>query len=266
MSNFRFVPLTIAFASLITLTGHRHQSAIANPTIVAQSHSHSSTKLTMSEASEDVNYLVNLGLIKGHLIVAKELLELGEAEQAEPHIGHPVEEIYGDLEDQLSERGVPQFKQTLTNLHDWVKLKPNDPELWTHYNAAIAAVDQAIAELPDSQQQSPAFVLEVINHILATASAEYTAAISNGHIHEEIEYQDSRGFVLYVKNILYPSIEATLAEENPAANSQIKATLAELETAWPSVLPPNSPVVTPETVAMQVQTIAEISQGTISFK
>lgn len=271
MSNARHVPLAIAVGSLITLSGYRHDSSVAQ-TISPQSHvsqshvSQSHGQVAMMSESEDIDYMVNLGLIKGHLIVAKELLEMGEYEQAEPHIGHPVEEIYADLENPLNERGVPQFKQILINLHDWVKLKPNDPELWIHYHAALAAVERAIAALTDSKQQSPAFVLQVMNHILDTANAEYTAAISNGHIHEDIEYQDSRGFVLYVKNSLYPTIEATFAQEDQAANQDIKAILAELETAWPSVIPPNSPVVTPETVSMQVQTIAEISQRAIAAK
>ena len=54
-----------------------------------------------------------LGLMKGHLLVAQELLNQNQPKQAEPHIGHPVEEIYVDVEDQLNERKVKEFKTTL---------------------------------------------------------------------------------------------------------------------------------------------------------
>jgi len=40
--------------------------------------------------------------MKGHLIVAKELMAQGNYKQAEPHIGHPVEELYADVEGELT--------------------------------------------------------------------------------------------------------------------------------------------------------------------
>jgi hypothetical protein len=60
--------------------------------------------------AKDVDYMTKLALMKGHMMVAQELLDLQKPEQAEPHIGHPVEEIYADVEDQLSERNVKPFK------------------------------------------------------------------------------------------------------------------------------------------------------------
>ena len=43
--------------------------------------------------------MLKLGLIKRHMLVAGELLELKKPNQAEPHLGHPVEEIYIDIEE-----------------------------------------------------------------------------------------------------------------------------------------------------------------------
>lgn len=214
--------------------------------------------------AKDVNYLVNLGLMKGHMIVAKELLDRGKVAEAEPHIGHPVEEIYLDIEEELDARGVPQFKDTLNGLHDLVKYKPSDPAISQEYGASIVAIDNAIAALPEEQRRSPAFVLKAINGILDTANAEYGASISDGKFVEDIEYQDSRGFVLYVKDILYPSIEDKLAEENPQADRKIKSALAKLIVAWPGPIAPEAPVVSASKVDAGVQEIRETSKEAIA--
>ena len=66
--------------------------------------------VVLTGVAKDVDYMVKLGLMKGHLYVAKELLDQNQPKQAEPHIGHPVEEIYVDLEEQLNERKAKEFK------------------------------------------------------------------------------------------------------------------------------------------------------------
>ena len=57
--------------------------------------------VVLTGVDKDTDYMVKLGLMKGHLYVAKELLDLKKPKDAEPHIGHPVEEIYTDVADQI---------------------------------------------------------------------------------------------------------------------------------------------------------------------
>jgi hypothetical protein len=138
--------------------------------------------VVLTGVAKDVDYMSKLGLMKGHLLVAKELLEQGKPDQAEPHIGHPVEEIYVDVEDQLQERQVPEFKNTLISLQDLVKSNPKDTKVSTNFDQSMQAVDRAIQVLPESQRQSPQFVLPVINELLDAANSEYGAAIANDKI------------------------------------------------------------------------------------
>lgn len=220
--------------------------------------------IVLTGVAKDVDYMTKLGLMKGHMSVAKELLDLKKPEQAEPHIGHPVEEIYVDVQEQFQERKVPDFKDKLIRLQDLVKSKPNDPQLKTEFDAAMTAIDQAIAALPNEQRQSPAFVLQVINGLLDTASAEYTAAISNGKITEAIEYQDSRGFVDYAHNTLYKGIEAPLTKESPKTHEQAKTAFEQLSKAWPSPVPPATPVISADEVAAKIKTIEQSTQPVIT--
>ena len=218
--------------------------------------------IKLTGEAKDVDYMTKLGLMKGHMLVAKELLDLQKPAQAEPHIGHPVEEIYADVEDQLNDRNIKEFKTGLIALQDTVKAGAKDAnKVSTEFKTSVQAVDGAIAALPETQRTSPEFVLQVINGLLDTANSEYGAAIADGKIAQPIEYQDSRGFVVYA-NELYKAIEPQMAKDKAAANTTIQTTMADLLKAWPSALPPSPPVKTPDEVTKLVKTIEQAAQKT----
>jgi len=272
MSVFRYLFLAFATAVLMIVisctqtpnTADNSTPAPGAASSPATTIAENPTTSKLTGVAKDVDYMTKLGLMKGHMSVAKELLDLKKPEQAEPHIGHPVEEIYVDVQEQFQERKVSDFKDKLMRLQDLVKSKPNDPQLKTEFDATMAAIDQAIAALPNEQRQSPAFVLQVINGLLDTARAEYTAAISNGKITEAIEYQDSRGFVDYAHNTLYKGIEAPLTKESPKTHDQAKTAFEQLEKAWPSPVPPATPVISADEVAAKIKTIEQSSQPVIT--
>ncbi|MEW5856959.1 MAG: helix-hairpin-helix domain-containing protein [Cyanobacteriota bacterium] len=219
--------------------------------------------VVLTGEAKDVDYMTKLGLMKGHLLVARELLDQQKPEQAEPHIGHPVEEIYVDVEDQLKERNVKEFKTTLIGLQDLVKSKPKDASVKTSFTQSTEAVDAAIQALPETQRQSPKFVLQTINGLLDAANAEYGAAIANGKISAAIEYQDSRGFVNYA-DTLYQGIADKMVKENPEAHKAIADSMTQLKTAWPTAIPPAAPVKTPEEVNQLIKTIEKNAQTAIA--
>ncbi|MEA5571274.1 helix-hairpin-helix domain-containing protein [Calothrix sp. UHCC 0171] len=219
-------------------------------------------EVTLTGEVKDVDYMTKLGLMKGHLIVAKELLEQNKPKDAEPHIGHPVEEIYTDVEEQLNDRKVKEFKTTLISLQDLVKANGKAEQVKTNFSNSMQAVDGAIATLPSNQRSQNSFVLQVINGLLDSANSEYGAAVANGKIAAAIEYQDSRGFVVYA-NELYQTIASSMARENPEAHKGIEANMAELTKVWSSVNPPTKPVKTPEEVTKLVKAIEVDSQKAI---
>ncbi len=219
-------------------------------------------EINLQGEAKDVDYAIKLGLMKGHLLVAKELLEQNQPKQAEPHIGHPVEEIYVDIEEQLNERKVKQFKTTLVGLQDLVKSNPKNAKVKTDFVASVQAVDGAIAALPPSQRSKPGFVLQVMNGLLDSANSEYSAAIANGKVAAPIEYQDSRGFVTYA-NELYKGISSQVAQADPEAHKAIDTSLADLTKTWPTAIPPAKPVKTPDDVTKLVKVIEQNSQKVI---
>ncbi|ARV63296.1 DNA uptake protein [Nostocales cyanobacterium HT-58-2] len=219
-------------------------------------------EVVLTGEAKDVDYMTKLGLMKGHLLVAKELLDQNQPKQAEPHIGHPVEEIYVDVEEQLNERKVKEFKTSLISLQDFVKSNPKSSKVKTDFASSMQSVDNAATALPADQRSQPRFVLQVINGLLDAANSEYGAAIADGKISADIEYQDSRGFVNYV-NELYKGIGSKMAKEHPEEHKVIETSMAELTKVWPSAIPPAKPVKTPEDVTQLVKTIEQNSQKVI---
>jgi len=219
--------------------------------------------VVLTGVAKDIDYMTKLGLMKGHLLVAKELLDQGNPDQAEPHIGHPVEEIYADVEDQLNERKVLEFKNTLIRLQDLVKAGAKDVDkLNTEFQASVQAVDGAIAALSKQQLQDPNFVLQVINGLLDTANSEYGAAVADGKIGAVIEYQDSRGFVIYAET-LYKNISEQVVKNSPETDKAIVANMTELKKNWPTAIAPLAPVKTPDEVTQLIKTIEEDSRKVI---
>jgi hypothetical protein len=216
--------------------------------------------IVLTGEARDVDYMVKLGLMKGHLMVAKELLDLKKVTQAEPHIGHPVEEIYADVEDQLKERKVPEFKTPLISLLDLVKAGAKDPaKVDTNFSASMKSVDGAIEILPSTQRTSTKFALQIITGLLNTAKSEYKAAIADGKIAQVVEYQDSRGFVTYA-NQLYKTIEPQLKKDDPAVAKSIGTTLTDLTKAWPTPVAPAAPVKTSDQVTKLIESIESEAQ------
>jgi Helix-hairpin-helix motif len=221
--------------------------------------------IVLTGVEKDADYMVKLGLMKGHLYVAKELLDLNKPKDAEPHIGHPVEEIYTDVAEQLTERKVKEFKTTLIALEDLVKAGAKDmPKVTTNLKESQQSIDLAIAALPDAQRKNPNFVLQVINGLLDTANSEYGAAITDGKIKAAIEYQDSRGFITYSEQ-LYQGIAAAMAKDHPEAHKIIVENMKQLKTAWPAAIPPVAPVKTVAEVGILVKTIEQNTQKVIAI-
>jgi hypothetical protein len=221
-------------------------------------------EVVLTGEAKDIDYMTKLGLMKGHLLVAQELLEQNQPKQAEPHIGHPVEEIYVDVEEQLNERKVKEFKTSLISLQNFVKSNPKSSKVKTDFASSMESVDNAMTALPaDVRSSQPRFVLQVMNGLLDAANSEYGAAIADGKISAAIEYQDSRGFVNYA-NDLYKEISSKMAKEYPQEHKTIENSMTELTTAWPSVIPPSQPVKTPEDVNKLIKTIEENSQKVIN--
>lgn len=261
MSYIRFLFISCAVA-LLVFVNSCNDSSTTTDTSQTPADSPVATEENVIEdaATKDKEFMTALGLMKGHLMVGKELIDQKLPDQAEPHMGHPIEEIYGDIETELADRNIEDFKPALNQLHDIVSTAPESEMIPTEYDNVMGSIDSAIAVLPAEKLQSPKFVLDSMNGLLAAANEEYAAGILDGKVVEIIEYQDSRGFVNNV-DLMYQTIATKMQQENPELHQTIASSIEELKKAWPSATAPEQVTVAPEQVDKLVTQIKQSSES-----
>lgn len=184
-------------------------------------------------AEDDVAFLTQLGLIRGHLHVGYSLYEQNLPDLAETHMKHPREEIYADLEPAFGVRGCDGFADALSGLTAAVVDRAGQSEVLAAYEdltAGIRACEERAA-LSD-----PSVAARVIQNLMRTAGVEYQIGVIDGEIDNLHEFQDAWGFTQIAKD--YASSPAFAGSpEAIAAAGQIQALLDGLDGMWPSLDP-----------------------------
>jgi hypothetical protein len=218
---------------------------------VAQHADHPEQKKEAGEGNEakglanlppELAFAVRIALLRGHLLVGDELVKQQQWNAALPHFLHPGEEIYADIKDELADYKVPPFDAALKALADAVKAKKGGND----YTKALKAVNDALvaADAGMKAKQAanwPGFVVETAVETLKTATGEYQQAFVGGRIAKPVEYQDARGFI-WQGDRMIESIAPDLQKKDAAAFNQVRAGLTELKKAFPSAIPPKTPV------------------------
>ena len=143
----------------------------------------------------ELDLLVVLEQMRGHLLIAEELLASNNPSGAEPHVGHPIDELYGAVDAPLQQRQIPGFKSQLEDLRQQVRLNAQPALVQAKLTAARQGIQQAELALAPLRLSSPQ-AISVARSLALVAASEYTAAEAGGQIVETIEYQDARGFLL----------------------------------------------------------------------
>jgi hypothetical protein len=192
-------------------------------------------------------------LMRGHLLIGAELIELGFWDEALPHFLHPTEELYGLMERYIKLHRVTPFDRQLKAQAQAVKARNK-----AAYFQAARVVDERLSGALTSfrrymtAQPFTSYTMRTVVEVLKIARSEYEAAIEGTKFAKPVEYQDSRGFVIYVERILKAQ-EADYRRVDSARFDQLLSLLVDMKRAWPSPMPPPNPVVPAETVATWVK-------------
>jgi hypothetical protein len=186
-------------------------------------------------------FAVRIALLRGHLLVGDELVRQQQWNAALPHFLHPGEEIYADIKDQLADYQVPPFEDALKALANVVKARNgNDyPKAIKAVNDALAAADAGMRAKQNGNWSG--FVVEAAIETIKSSTNEYQQAIVGGRLAKPVEYQDARGFILQGERMI-DGVAAELQKKDPASLTEVRAGLAELKKAFPSAMPPKTPV------------------------
>jgi hypothetical protein len=200
-----------------------------------------------------IRFYRDIALMRGHLLVGGQLIELGLWDEALPHFLHPTEELYGVMEKYIKMHNIRPFSRELQALAQAVKAKRKGA-----YEQALKVVDQRLegALVAVRRFMTPLFgyTAKSAAEVLKVALSEYGTSIEDGRFAKPVEYQDSRGFVWQAERMI-EGAAAELAKADADALARIRRALAELKTAWPAPMPPPAPILQPGVMSSLISDI-----------
>jgi hypothetical protein len=195
-----------------------------------------------ADAPDDVDFLFRLGLMEGHLIVARDLVQADRPKLALPHYGHPVRELYDDIKDYLAAKKLPPFDTQLIQLEAQVTKAPKSPATAARFDAVIAAIHRARDATPAAVRASVPTMIRICADTLEAAAGEYGQSIEKGRIESLVEYHDSRGFVSYLDQELGRLGAQASGDADESLIARFRAVLARAQAIVAPLLPPDRPL------------------------
>ncbi len=193
-------------------------------------------------SSEDhAELLFKLGLLEGHLMVGRELIEAKQTQLALPHFGHPIRELYDDISGELTRRGITGFDGELIALEALAAGKPTDPATAAQYNKVIGIIGAVRATVPAGLLDNERFMLGVLGEVATISAEDYSESIEGNRIEKPVEYHDSRGYLAYADRELRRLEGRPVLRGDPGL-TLARAKLTEMRAVTGSLLPPQRPV------------------------
>ena len=186
----------------------------------------------------DADYLLRLGLMRGHLLVGHALFSLGESRAAQTHAKHPSDELYAGIASEFTRRGARGFAAELEAHAAAVAAAATGGDE-AAVTASYAAIKDAIARSEGVVATSPSLAARVIALLLEEAASEYAVGIVDGQLENAHEYQDAFGFT-QVALELARSQHAALPAGDPDREvfANIVQRISALDHLWPTLMPP----------------------------
>lgn len=194
-----------------------------------------------SAREREAQYLEMLGLLEGHLLVGRRLLEAGEARLAVPHFGHPIRELYTWLEPRLAARGAQGFEAELAVMEAWAEggntgVAGRFDQAWQALQPRLRAAQAAVAP---ALRGNARFMLEHLAMIVFDVAADYGESVERGRIVNVVEYHDSMGYLAYAAALA--GRERARGQAVPAWTEAAAVLEALREKVYPDLLPPARP-------------------------
>lgn len=201
--------------------------------------------------------LFKLGLLEGHLLVGRELIDAKQAKLALPHFGHPIRELYDDISGELQRRGVTGFDGELIALEALAAGKPTDPATTAQYQKVMDIIAAVRATVPAGLLDNERFMLGVLGEVATISSEDYSESIEGGRIEKPVEYHDSRGYLIYADKELR-RLEARPDLRGSPNLALARAKLGEMRAITGPLLPPQRPI---KSVAFYKTVVAQFKQA-----
>jgi hypothetical protein len=185
-----------------------------------------------------IRFYRDIELMRGHLLVGRQLIELELWDEALPHFLHPTEELYGLMEKYIKLHRMQPFKRELEALAQAVKARRKGAQEQA-LKVVERRLDAALGTAKRFMTPVASFTIKSAIEVLRVAQSEYAASMEDGRFVKPVEYQDSRGFVWRAERMIESGAAGLL---DASSLARARAAFAEIKTAWPAPMPPPQPV------------------------
>jgi hypothetical protein len=191
------------------------------------------TNLTSSNTTKLVDFVSNIEQIRGHLEQAISNKQAGNNILVLAHTLHPIEEIYSNIEGQISDANSTLNQTLSSNLNQLSQMANNStPDQFNmqvqKVNGLLNQTVEKVVPIENRNNNTVAFNLAIVADLLATAETEYKEAVENGTIKEIVEYQDAQGFVSRAQSIFEQTLPAMKPQELSGKIQNVKEFFSEL--------------------------------------
>jgi predicted regulator of amino acid metabolism with ACT domain len=191
------------------------------------------TNLTSSNTTKLVDFVSNIEQIRGHLEQAISNKQAGNNILVLAHTLHPIEEIYSNIEGQISDANSTLNQTLSSNLNQLSQMANNStPDQFNmqvqKVNGLLNQTVEKVVPIENRNNDTVAFNLVIVADLLATAETEYKEAVENGTIKEIVEYQDAQGFVSRAQSIFEQTLPAMKPQELSGNIQNVKEFFSEL--------------------------------------
>jgi hypothetical protein len=198
-------------------------------------------KKLLEESDPDVAFLARLKMMQAHINAAIDAVGIGDLAEARQHIEHPAMEILPDIVSVLRKRNLKDPTPALNAILD--KLRDGTPEeIETALYDALVEIGTLEHSIDPAKIVIDGIVADSAVLLLRTAVIEYNQAFKNGDIVESVEYHDGAAFVSEAATLIRDAKYEWMTK-NAAAYDKLDVSLQELQTAWPSEIPPPNAVI-----------------------
>jgi hypothetical protein len=198
-------------------------------------------KKLLSGADPDVAFLARLKMMVGHLYAADFAVERGDLLEARQHITHPVSEILPDIVRVLKKRDLNDPRSALNGILETLQSGALEQTRTRIYDAVVE-IESLQHSIDPSKMVMDRILADAAVLLLRTAVTEYDAAFKSGKIVNIPEYHDGSAFVTEAIALIQDA-EYEWKTKNPPAYGQLELSSQELQTAWPSEIPPPNSVI-----------------------
>ncbi len=183
-------------------------------------------------STDDLAYLKQLALMRGHLHVGYELYKAGHIDSAKTHMKHPKSELYADVAPAFSARGTGGFAKELQALAVAVETDKGRATVDQAYAALKAAIAKNEAAV-HAKNAAASDRLKLAASLVRIAAEEYAVAVVDGKMQNAHEYQDALGFTTIARSMV-----SALDDAVPAKAKAVALLDDLLATMWPNLIPP----------------------------